>query len=313
MTATGLALEPGTLWSKLTERMRHALQCGALQPIPTNCELVEQGGVHFVVRILANVARKAQARQTQEREAAAGKTFNPFLPYDPDLFVADISATHVCLLNKFNVVDRHLLIVTRAFEDQETLLTWEDCAALRACMRECDGLGFYNGGTEAGASQPHKHLQLVPLPLAPVGPRLPIEPLIAQAHYEGPVGVAPGLPFVHALARLDDVWTMPPEQAAGLLLERYRLLLRAVGLRGEAGAGGVRQSGPYNLLVTRPWLLFVPRSREGFQGISVNALGFAGALLVRHEEQLQILKQAGPMTVLNNVAVVKQPSHDTGE
>jgi len=305
MTHRELTLEPGTLWERLTERTRQALQCGALQPIPTACELVEQGGVTFVVRILANLALKAQARQAQESKAAAGQAVNPFLPYDPELFVADISPTHVGLLNKFNVVDHHLLIVTRAFEDQEMLLTREDFAALAACMRECDGLGFYNGGTAAGASQPHKHLQLVPLPLAPLGPPLSIEPLIAQARYEGAVGMAPGLPFVHVLARLDDVWTLPPEQAGGLLLERYGLALQAVGLRGEAGAGGVRQSGPYNLLVTRRWLLLTPRSREDFQGISVNALGFAGALLVRDEEQRRRLKQAGPMTVLSQVAIVR--------
>lgn len=308
MTPRELSLEPGALWRRLTERTQQALQSGALQPIPTACELVEQGGITFVVRILANLARKAQARQTQKRKAAAGQAVNPFLPYDPELFVADISPTHVCLLNKFNVVDHHLLIVTRAFEDQEMLLTWEDCAALAVCLREVDGLGFYNGGREAGASQPHKHLQLVPLPLAPLGPRLPIESLIAQAHHDGAVGSAPGLPFVHALVRLDDGWRLPLEEAAGLLLERYRLALQAVGLRGEAKAGGVWQSGPYNLLVTRQWLLLVPRSREDFQGISVNALGFAGALLVRDEEQRRRLKEAGPLTVLGQVGIVRGPS-----
>ncbi|NIO40609.1 MAG: phosphorylase, partial [Burkholderiales bacterium] len=38
---------------------------------------------------------------------------NPFLPYGKDLFVSDISETHLALLNKFNVIDYHLLIVTR--------------------------------------------------------------------------------------------------------------------------------------------------------------------------------------------------------
>lgn len=64
-----------------------------------------------------------------------------------------------------------------------------------------------------------------------------------------------------------------------------------------------RQTGPYNLLATREWMLLVPRSTECFHGISVNALGFAGALLVRDAEQLALLERHGPMTALRAVAV----------
>ncbi|MEO8340726.1 MAG: hypothetical protein ABI604_13580 [Nitrospirota bacterium] len=61
------------------------------------------------------------------------------MSYDPDLFVAKISQTHIVLLNKFNVVDHHLVIVTRSFEPQEALLTREDCAALLIRLAEIDG------------------------------------------------------------------------------------------------------------------------------------------------------------------------------
>ena len=91
------------------------------------------------------------------------------------MFVADISATHFCLLNKYNVLDHHLLIITREYVDQDQLIALEDFAALWACMAEIDGLGLYNAGTTAGASQSHKHLQLLPLPLADSGPPIPIE------------------------------------------------------------------------------------------------------------------------------------------
>ena len=63
------------------------------------------------------------------------------------MFVADISATHVCLLNKFTVIPDHLLLVTRAFEEQEDRLNLADFAALAACLSEFAGLGFYNAGT----------------------------------------------------------------------------------------------------------------------------------------------------------------------
>ncbi len=107
----------------------------------------------------------------------------------------------MAILNKFNVVDNHLLIVTREFEQQRSLLTLRDFEALWRCLNEYDSLGFYNGGPEAGASQPHKHLQLVPLPLAPQGPPVPIAPLLAGARGAVGSGPIPGFDFVHSFAR----------------------------------------------------------------------------------------------------------------
>ncbi len=59
---------------------------------------------------------------------------NPFLPFDEDFFVTDISDTHVCLLNKFNVVDYHILIVARSFEGQESLLTLKTWGQIFSCL-----------------------------------------------------------------------------------------------------------------------------------------------------------------------------------
>jgi ATP adenylyltransferase len=50
-------------------------------------------------------------------------------------------------------------------------------------------------------------------------------------------------------------------------------------------------------------MLLVPRTRGGFEGIEVNALGFAGALLVRSRQQLGLVRQRGPLTILRSVAV----------
>lgn len=292
-------LKPGTLWARVIEKTDHALRCGALQPIPTKYEFVEQGRIQFLVRTLANLVRKDEAKQ--QEKATTGKEFNPFLPYDEDLFVADISDTHVCLLNKFNVIDHHLLIVTRSFEEQETWLTLEDFQAMWVCLCETEGLAFYNAGKTAGASQRHKHLQLIPLPLVSTGPKVPIEPALGSATFQGCVGTTSDFPFVHAIARLDSCWTQSPSAAAEVTLERYYTLLRAVGLHGVEGSQ--RQTGAYNLLVTRQWMLLVPRTQEYFQSISINSLGFAGALLVRDEQQMKLLKDYGPLSTLRHVAV----------
>lgn len=303
-----LVLKPGTLWARVQERTDYALARGALQSIPTECELLNDAGIDWLVRILANLARKDEAKKKQEKKrASTGKEFNPFLPYEQDLFVCDLSSSHLCLLNKFNVVDRHLLIVTREFEDQENWLTLADFAAMWACFAEYDGLAFYNGGKIAGASQKHKHLQIVPLPFLPDrgnnGPKIPIEPLLSSATFNGSVGTIAELPFVHGFARLDTDRVNSSEDAAIATLECYRTLLSAIGLRTDDNDESQKQSAPYNLLATREWMLIVPRSQEEFHGISVNSLGFAGALLVRNAEQMQLLKETGPMTMLKNVAI----------
>ena len=80
-------------------------------------------------------------------------------------------------------------------------------------------------------------------------------------------------------------------------MELHRHLLQTTGVwRGENAA-----PAPHNWLATREWLLVVPRSRERAGGIGVNALGFAGSLLVRSDEQLAWLRTQGPLDFLRLV------------
>lgn len=298
IAANACLLEPGTLWEKVRQRTIAALDCGALQPIVTDSEVIEAGGIAFVVRILANLARKALAQQQQRQmQAETGKPINPFLPYDPDLFVADLTPSHLCLLNKFNVVDHHILIITREFETQTSWLNADDFLALWLCLREMSGLAFYNGGATAGASQPHKHLQLIPLTEADI----PMTPAIATAQFQDAIGLIPTFPFVHGLVRLELDPTIAPEQAVSRLLAAYETLLKAVGLHPGELQRGAEQTGAYNLLLTQKWMLLVPRSQESYATIAVNALGFAGALLVKDKAQLEHLKQVEIFTVLQQV------------
>jgi ATP adenylyltransferase len=302
-TESHILFKRGTLWEALVSTTEHALSVGALTPIPTEYDFIEDGGVKFLVRVLASLTLKDEERRKRERVAEAGLKMNPFLPYEKELFVADVSRTHVALLNKFNVVEHHLLIVTREFEDQEALLTLADFEALWACLSEYGSLGFYNGGEAAGASQSHKHLQVVPLPLAPVGPQIPIEPLFAAAVYVGELGGIPGLPFLHVAARLDPGIMKSPLHAAEKTYRLYGDMLRRVKMKTPVSGSQERQSVPYCLLVARGWMLLVPRSHEFFEGISINSLGYAGALLVRNEGQMAILRRCGPIAALKSVAL----------
>ncbi|HEX9020944.1 MAG TPA: phosphorylase, partial [Nitrospirota bacterium] len=125
-----MTLKKGTLWQAIVKTTEQALQSGALFPVPTDYTFLEDSGVRFFIRVLASLERKVEARKKQEEASRKGKTINPFLPPEKKLTVADVSDTHIAVLNKFNVVEHHLLIITREFEDQDMLLSLKDFEAL---------------------------------------------------------------------------------------------------------------------------------------------------------------------------------------
>jgi ATP adenylyltransferase len=345
-----------------------AHRTGALVSIPTDIRPMTDHGTEFSVRVVGQLTRKAAAG-----DGAAAR--NPFLPYESALYVADLPPRHVCLLNKFNVVERHLLVITRDFASQLETLDAGDFAALAVCLAAGDGLGFYNGGPAAGASQRHKHLQWIPvspldLPLAallenrfrtwcaaspaPLG-RLPTTgtgttttrttgmgttgtgttgTTTAGTGTTGTEGVTeqidhePTWPFRHAYslfagpefegllqrtATADGDATDDLSAAAaarlGVALERcYRRLLDDCGLSESSG-----ELPPYNLLLTRRWMLLVPRQCEHAAGISFNALAFAGALLVKDHDQWEQLREFGPWRALQTVAFEKSKTSTTDD
>ena len=283
------SLAQGDLWQRAVVQTERAALSGSLRPIVTRPVTVRQREIRFTVHTLAAQDPKATALARQRRQAETGNRADPFRPpYDPDLFVADISPTHVCVLNKFPVLAHHLLIITRQDEPQTDLLTLADFQALWACLAQVDGLAFYNGGRVAGASQAHKHLQLVPF--SGNDGLLSLEERLVRPG---------GLPFPHAFGRLNPCLAPHPPAAAGAAFAHYHGLLRQVGLGRRLG--NPAQLGPYNLLLTRRWMLLIPRSRETVAGIGVNGLGFAGSLLVRTPEEMAYLRRRTPLLLLRDV------------
>jgi ATP adenylyltransferase len=281
-----VALRRGSLWPQLRARSASALLSGALQPLASEPAVIEERGIEFQVRVLA--PRKPSAAPPPP------PGHDPFLPFDPELFVADVSAAYVCLLNKYPLLRYHALLCTREFAEQEEPLGRADFEALWACLSERDALGFYNAGPLAGASQRHRHLQLVP-PLVAGAATTPLDDLLEAVRFDAAVGSVPGLPFLHAFAWLRDLAELAVSEAAVALTALYREMARAFGCE--------RAGRPYNLLVTRDWMLFVPRSRESWEGIPVNALGYAGALVVPDRAALARLRGTGPLDLLRHVGV----------
>lgn len=274
--------EPNQLWKRILKTTQGAILSGALESIPTEYETVNHHEVDFLVRRVSNLERKEKLTRVE----SGTPDFNPFLPYEEELYVCEASDSHICLLNKFNVVDHHLLIVTKKFEHQDDPLTLADFKALMGCLGGYHSLGFYNGGKIAGASQTHKHLQLIPLPLAPEGLSIPMESLFEMNAPFGRIIKNKKIPFAHRWVRLKE----NPVDSAEICLTLYGEMRRQVGLDSR--------EAPFNLLVTPEWMFLVPRSKEFYGATSINSIGFAGGLLVKDQDQLDLIKASGPMEAL---------------
>ena len=232
-----------------------ALAQGALCPMPTDLLHLPRAAGAEVRRLLQRRPSPFRSRQSQA---------NPFLPPDPRLVLRAWGPNHTLLLNKYPIRPGHLLLVTQAERPQSGWLDPEDWQAAAALLKRRDGLLFFNSGPVAGASQPHRHLQL--LPRLPGRPCFPWEDWINQ-----PDGVYPW--------RLCKT-SMPKQEGdrAATMDKLYRQQLASLGL------GSVQEHrqprGAYNLLITSDWFITIPRRRGEHQGISINTLGFAGMVLV---------------------------------
>jgi sulfate adenylyltransferase (ADP) / ATP adenylyltransferase len=283
-----------SIWDRVAEVSKTALASGALMAIQTTGSKVSDGGIDFVVREVSSLLEKF------DNQTNAAPQRNPFLPYEESLYLGHLSPTHVALLNKFPVVSRHFLVISQAFVHQETLLLPEDFIALAWAMGEPDCLAFYNAGRAAGASQRHRHLQVVPLPFEGASQGTPIDPVLTLQ--KGRVGTdIADLDYRHALGWLRNESGSSPNTRGLAMHALYRQLLGLLGISSLATPDGDRQSHAYNLIATRSWMVIIPRTREHYESISINALGFAGSLFVRNDAERELIERAGPRAVLDAV------------
>jgi ATP adenylyltransferase len=274
------------------------MESGVLVVLPTSTAIIERNGVRFQVRILDTEQQNEALEAINPSARKCLPPTNPFLPYEQSLFVADLSESHIVILNKYCVFDHHLLIITRKFRDQREILTCDDFFALNLCMREYEGLGFFNGGQQAGASQPHKHLQFVPLPLCHSETGVPIEALFGTAIFSQSWAMSNKLPFLHAVSSLTIDWSGDSEEIAEILLSKYKSLIQALELIPADNSHHTPHPNPYNLLCTREWMMVIPRSCEFYADVSLNALGFAGCFFVRNDREFSALQHIDPLDIL---------------
>ena len=66
------------------------------------------------------------------------------------------------------MIPDHFILVTKSFKQQTDLLEQDDFEAAYACIKAYTEngeklFGFFNSGEYSGASQPHRHIQFLPV------------------------------------------------------------------------------------------------------------------------------------------------------
>lgn len=193
----------------------------------------------------------------------------------------------------------HFLLVTREQVSQQSPLFPADLVhaydlldAAKAAGRSA--FAFYNCGDRSGASQHHKHLQV--LQAESGGP--PIERLARTAALE--VHARPftlgSLPYANHVVRLPaGLYALDRDARAQALTDAFLAVL-------DLAIATVRHdpaypAGPpsYNVLLTPEHIHVIPRRLEhatlaSGEPLSVNSLAFAGYVLVKSDEQLAAVK-----------------------
>jgi ATP adenylyltransferase len=267
-----------------------ALKRAAQLPLQVEDVEVEDSELPFRATWISSLALKDQAGNVKPQGPAP--VTNPFLPYEQDLYVADLSPTHVLLLNKFPLESGHVLAVTREFQPQRAMLSLGDFAAISPLFAESDGLMIYNGGRIAGASQEHRHVHFLPTQLAP------LDGLFSNVSSTPGIHEVAQFRFAHELVRFDAGSFEDPAVATRV----HTLFLDAASKCGLVG-GTDGTAPPYNILMTRRWMLIAPRSREHFEAegveVSVNAFHYGGIVAVREPGHLDIVRRAGLHAILS--------------
>jgi len=275
----------------------------------------EESKVQFELRLCPALQKKPRS----ESAAISQGHIDPFAPpYNSKLFVGELNVEredYIVLLNKYSVVREHFLLVTKDYQSQNSPLLPSDLLQtylllVASYQAGKNHLAFFNCGELSGASQPHKHLQFIPVDNE--GP--PIERLaksqIVQAMDE-PFTIS-SLPYSHGVFRLPtSLRSSSSEAIMKQLTEAFLALLdlSLVAVRHNP----TQKPGPpsYNVLLTLDHMHVIPRSKEKHilsktgDAVSINALGYAGMLLAKSDIELQAIRDEGVMKILSEVGISK--------
>ncbi len=266
-------------WEKALQKTKISINSKSLFPLNTT-DITNKlyKGNDFVIRELDISKLK--------KNTFIGPKINPFKPWDNILEIDPIGKDHQLILNKYPVQLGHLLLITNKWKEQKGWIDLKDWEAIKEVNKDTTGLWFFNSGPLAGASQPHRHIQL--LRRDPLELTCPREKWILDFNNENYKNQI----FCQNIILKKFSKTLNEEN----IYEIYKDLSYKLGL-GEPKTDK-KPRYPYNLIFTNHWMLLIRRKTDNLHGISVNALGFAGYILVTEKSDIKYLKTFGPEKLL---------------
>ncbi len=273
-----------SIWSKALEISRNAVNCGAIIPLNTLKYKSSDLYCDFELRFLKSSIPKYLKEYGPKR--------NPFIPWDPRLQIQNINDKHTLILNKYPVQIGHMLLITNSWKPQNGWLNEDDFNAIQNVDNDTTGLWFFNSSKESGASQPHRHFQLLP------------------RHYEE--SICPRYDWFcsllnnkkHEYSEIAHCIAIRQRNKnnklnSNDLFSSYKSMINEMNI-GEIDVID-KPSKPYNLLITSEWIALIKRKTDRSNGFSINALGFAGYFLGTQSSDVETLIKFGPDKILKDV------------
>lgn len=214
-------------------------------------------------------------------------------------------------MNKFAVVPEHSILVTSQFKPQTHLLEAVDVDAAYACVQAYHNVSqelyvFFNSGEHSGASQPHRHLQLLPVERMKDG----LENIEHGAEWailaDKVCGQENPLPFTIFTSPIHA--EMSAQERHSTYLSLYKRAVRAAAPHVVAATEGEAQIS-YNFAMTNTTMALCPRTAEGMRikdeegneigSVALNGTVLAGTVLVKNKAEWDTLKASN--TILSDV------------
>ena len=272
------------IWSKALEISRKAVDCGAVIPLETLKYKPNVAFCDYELRFLKSPIPKYLVEYGPKR--------NPFIPWDTKLEIQKINNKHTLILNKYPVQIGHMLLITNNWKAQNGWLNMDDFVAISNVDYDTTGLWFFNSSKEAGASQPHRHFQLLPRHYYEViCPRyewfcsLLSNRIIKQSLISHCISIRPR--------------NKNTDSDSNDLFNSYKSMIDEMNL-GNMNSED-KPIKPYNLLITSKWIALITRSKDRSHGFNINALGFAGYFLGTKISDIDSLIKFGPEKILRDV------------
>ena len=217
-----------------------------------------------------------------------GPKQNPFSPWEKVLEIGKIGNNHQLILNKYPVQKGHILLITNTWKPQNGWLDINDWTAIQKVNKDTSGLWFFNSSPVAGASQPHRHFQL--LRRLKHESSCPREKWFLENNFDKFSN--------NKLKKNIIVSKFNFLENSKSLFELYLDLTKKLGLGDPVN--DKRPKYPHNILLTNRWIAIIKRKYDHIHGFSINGLGFAGYILVTEKSDINYLRKFGPEKLLES-------------